>query len=198
MMEQNSLVWMVQTPQGFVMDARTLPLEIQRMLTEAGVVPERPDLFDALESTQPKGKTAVSHTGAQCGLCGNTENLTRTPCCNQWICDDAESYQLFSYARNSCYRNHDRYTLCASHWHEGHDSNWQSCEKCRHDFETEMYVYFGTNEYNFEVLEHPPEFEPTHCIKCNSVIRLSEDGFIQNAEGYICMCCGSPLNSPPI
>ncbi len=31
----------------------------------------------------------------------------------------------------------------------------------RESFETEMYVYYGTNEYNFEVLENPPEYEPT-------------------------------------
>ena len=53
-----------------------------------------------------------------------------------------------------------------------------------------MYVYFGTNEYNFEVLQNPPKFKPTRCVKCNQIIRLSEDGFIQNAEGYICMSCG--------
>ena len=48
---------------------------------------------------------------------------------------------MFSYARNSYYRNHDRYTLCAYHWHEGHEGRWQDCEACRDDIETEMYVY---------------------------------------------------------
>ena len=32
---------------------------------------------------------------------------TDTPCCNNWICDDEDQYVLFSYAHNSCYRNHD-------------------------------------------------------------------------------------------
>ncbi|MCA9963057.1 MAG: hypothetical protein KC423_02395, partial [Anaerolineales bacterium] len=32
MMEQNSLAWMVQLPNGFIVDARTLPVEIQSML----------------------------------------------------------------------------------------------------------------------------------------------------------------------
>ncbi len=89
----------------------------------------------------------------RCGLCGSTTKpLTRTPCCGQWICDDADQYVLFSYARNSCYRNHDRYTLCSYHYHEGHAGRWQDCGECRESFETEIYVYYGSNEYNFEKL----------------------------------------------
>jgi len=42
-----------------------------------------------------------------CGLCGKKRKLTRTECCGQWICDDEDQYVLFSYAQNSCYRNHD-------------------------------------------------------------------------------------------
>ena len=96
-----------------------------------------------------------------CGLCGATDNLTKTECCGQWICDDEDQYQLFSYARNSCSRNHRRYTLCGHHSTEGHEGRWQDCSKCREDIETEMYVYYGTNEYNFEKLPDPPAFEPT-------------------------------------
>ena len=47
----------------------------------------------------------------RCGLCGATDNLTRTECCGNGICDDADQYVLFSFARSSCYRNHDRFTL---------------------------------------------------------------------------------------
>ncbi len=46
----------------------------------------------------------------RCGLCGKTKNLTKTECCGQWICDDEHKYVLFSYAQNSCFRNHHRYT----------------------------------------------------------------------------------------
>ncbi len=52
----------------------------------------------------------------RCGLCGKTEKLIKTPCCDHWICDDTHKYVLFSYATTSCYRNHDRYTLCAAHY----------------------------------------------------------------------------------
>ena len=34
--------------------------------------------------------------------CGATDNLTKTECCGQWICDDEDQYVLFSYAHNSC------------------------------------------------------------------------------------------------
>jgi hypothetical protein len=47
----------------------------------------------------------------RCGLCGETKKLTRTLCCVNLICDDEDKYVMFSYARNSCHRNHDRYTL---------------------------------------------------------------------------------------
>ena len=97
----------------------------------------------------------------RCGLCGKKSNLTRTECCGQWICDDEENYVLFSYARNSCHRNHRRFTLCAHHHGEGHPGKWQDCPKCRADFETEIFVGYGTNEYNFEKLPNPPAYEPT-------------------------------------
>lgn len=64
----------------------------------------------------------------KCGLCGKTKNLIRTECCNNWICDDEHKYVLFSYANNSCSRNHSRYTLCSYHHGEGHSGKWQDCK----------------------------------------------------------------------
>jgi hypothetical protein len=127
-----------------------------------------------------------------CGLCGATDKLTITECCGQWICDDEDQYVLFSYARDSCSRNHSRFTLCGHHSAEGHEGSWQDCSKCRDDFETEMYVYYGTNEYNFEKLPNPPAFEPTHCCKCGTVIDLSAGGYSESSAGYTCMDCLSP------
>jgi hypothetical protein len=125
----------------------------------------------------------------KCGLCGATNNLTKTSCCNNWICDDADQYVLFSYARNSCYRNHDRFTLCSAHYHEEHAGTWQKCTQCPQDYETEMYVWYGTNEYNFEVLKNPPQFKPTHCVHCKRVISLSEDGYAVANSKYYCEKC---------
>lgn len=53
-----------------------------------------------------------------------------------------------------------------------------------------MYVWYGTNEYNFETLENPPEFEPTHCAGCGRVIHLGTDGYTRQPDGaYSCEVC---------
>lgn len=135
-----------------------------------------------------KAKTAKERP--RCGLCGKKGKLTRTECCGQWICDDEDQYVLFSYARNSCYRNHDRYTLCSFHHHEEHEGDWKECQKCRDDFETEIYVWYGTNEYNFEKLANPPKYEPTRCTKCGKIINLGEDGYSVFKGKYSCENCG--------
>jgi hypothetical protein len=124
-----------------------------------------------------------------CGLCGKKRKLTKTECCGKWICDDESNYVLFSYARNSCSRNHRRYTLCGFHANEGHKGDWRECKKCRKGFETELYVWYGTNEFNFVKLENPPSYEPTRCIECNSVIKLGTDGYSMSGGGYQCMKC---------
>ncbi len=126
----------------------------------------------------------------KCGLCGNTENLTRTECCGQWICDDEDQYVLFSYARNSCHRNHRRFTLCGYHHAEGHAGDWKTCPQCREAFPTELYVYYGTNEYNFEKLQNPPAYEPTRCAQCGRKISLGREGYsIMPGGDYICEMC---------
>ena len=135
----------------------------------------------------------------RCGLCGKSGPLTRTPCCDREICDDEDSYRLFSFARNSCFRNHTRYTLCGAHVAEEHEGDdWKTCGECReHYMETEMYVWAGTNEYNFETLPNPPSFEPTRCSECNRRIRLGEDGYTLSAGGiYTCMSCRPPPERP--
>lgn len=135
-------------------------------------------------------KAAKTHASKpRCGLCGKTANLTKTECCGNWICDDEDNYILFSYARNSCHRNHDRYTLCAYHHNEGHAGHWKDCAKCRESFKPEMYVYYTTNEYNFEKLENPPSYEPTHCAQCGRVIVLADGGYSMKGGEYYCWSC---------
>ncbi|UCG42990.1 MAG: hypothetical protein JSU73_14230 [candidate division WOR-3 bacterium] len=134
---------------------------------------------------------AIADDVPRCGLCGKTENLTRTECCGQWICDDEDQYVLFSYARNSCHRNHRRYTLCGYHWAEGHEGRWQDCRNCLEGIaETEMYVWYGTNEYNFEKLADPPKFRATFCRSCHRRIRLGTEGHTVMPDGtYYCEAC---------
>lgn len=127
--------------------------------------------------------------GPKCGLCGKSSQLTQTECCGQWICDDEDEYVLFSYERNSCYRNHRRFTLCGFHDAEEHPGDWKTCSRCRKGFETEIYVYYGTNEYNFEKLENPPAYEPTRCSKCDVIIPLGEGGYSMLGKKYFCISC---------
>lgn len=144
-----------------------------------------------LRAFKKAARNLTSASQPRCGLCGKTDNLTRTECCDQWICDDEASYRLFSYARNSCHRNHRRYTLCGYHHSEGHSGDWQTCPTCREDFKDrlEMYVYFGTNEYNFETLKNPPKYKRTRCSRCGAVIALGREGFSVKAGKYLCEVC---------
>lgn len=144
-----------------------------------GPVPERP------RPGSPRAPDAH-----RCGLCGKSKRLMRTECCGNWICGDEDSYRLFSYERNSCARNHRSQTLCGSHFAEGHPGAWQDCAECRNGFDTELFVYYGTNEYNFEKLPDPPEYEPTCCSKCGRRIVLSEGGYSVLGGKYTCMECG--------
>ena len=139
--------------------------------------------------TSPISHRNIVGNQPRCGLCGKTKKLTKTECCGNWICDDEDKYVLFSYARNSCYRNHRRFTLCGFHHTEGHSGHWKDCPKCREGTETEMYVYYGTNEYNFEKLENPPEYQPTKCTKCGTVIVLSQGGYSTKGDDYWCAKC---------
>ena len=102
------------------------------------------------------------------------------------------STSFFHMRANSCYRNHRRHTLCGGHFTEAHQGKWQDCPKCREAVPTEMYVYYGTNEYNFETLPNPPAFEPTRCSKCNKVIKLSEGGYSVVGGEHRCMDCIDP------
>lgn len=120
-----------------------------------------------------------------CGLCGKTENLTKTPCCNNWICDDTHEYVPFSYDTNSCYRNHDRYTLCSYHHKENHPGKWQDCNKCREEFQLENYVDFGTNDFNFEKLKNPPKIK-IKCTNCGFESNTVQDFAFQTSEGWFC------------
>jgi hypothetical protein len=54
-----------------------------------------------------------------------------------------------------------------------------------------MYVYYGTNEYNFEKLANPPAYEPTKCSRCGKVIVLSEEGYSISVGEYRCELCAA-------
>ena len=129
--------------------------------------------------------------GPKCGLCSKTGNTEKLDCCGNFICNDENNYVLFSYARNSCSRNHRRFTLCGYHHAEEHKDDWKKCKECLNSFshELEMYVWYGTNEYNFTKLENPPAFEPTHCGRCGKHLPLPDGGFSLLCGEYRCDGC---------
>ncbi len=143
-------------------------------------------------SKYKRNKIKAQKLKPKCGLCKQSRKpLRKTECCDNLICDDWHEYQMLSYAHNSCSRNHDHYTVCATHFNAGHEGDWQECQKCRKNWETEMYVHFATNEYNFVKLENPPEFEPTHCAGCDNVIDLGNEGYMISGGEYFCEKCTS-------
>jgi len=139
-------------------------------------------------SKKADGPVAKKAKAPRCGLCGKTKNLIKTDCCGQWICDDEHKYVAFSNARNSCSRNHRRYTLCGYHFANEHTGDWKDCAACR-SINTEMYVWYGTNEFNFEKLENPPSYEPTRCTRCDKVIVLAKEGYSSKGGKFMCEKC---------
>jgi hypothetical protein len=111
-----------------------------------------------------------------CSLCGKARDLSQTECCSKKVCV-------------KCEEKHSRFTLCGSHHNESHSGTWQDCAECRGQFPTEMYVWHGTNNWNFEKLQNPPSFEPTHCSVCGKVIRLPDGGYSKLGPTYWCGDC---------
>ena len=120
-----------------------------------------------------------------CGLCGATKKLIKTPCCSNWICDDSHKYVLFSYATNSCYRNHARYTICATHYNSNHNGKWQECKKCKDEYLIENYFDLATNDFNFEKLQNTPKIT-IKCISCGFQSNNMQDFAFQTNNDFYC------------
>ena len=68
--------------------------------------------------------------GEHCRFCGDANApLVKIPCCEPWICCDTA---LFSFRGGGrCQVEHERFSLCYSHYEDKHGGPWQSCQKCR-------------------------------------------------------------------
>lgn len=97
----------------------------------------------------------------KCGLCKKTDTeslvanqkpLTKTKCCENWICDDSHKYVVNSFSKISCWRNHERFTICGRHYRDEHIGKWQTCKQCRLNNKNDIFAYidFSKNEFNFE------------------------------------------------
>ena len=79
---------------------------------------------------------------------------------------------------------------------EGHEGLWHTCTHCRDAFKPELFVWYGTNEYNFEKLPNPPVFEPIHCDGCGPVVSLVMGGYSEGPEGLLCSVCSERNGLP--
>ena len=112
----------------------------------------------------------------------------RTDCCNRTICDSSHTAGAgVSNILDICSRNHREYTLCGLHKKECHEESrdWRDCSKCKQHFKfPEMFVGYGTSQYNFELdWLDPPTFEPTHCSQCGELLKLNINMCIVKADG---------------
>ena len=112
---------------------------------------------------------------------GSRENREkRRNVCGNWVSGDEGDYVMFSIRRDICSRETIAVLRSAGITiRRDIKGGWKTCKKCYDDFkhELEMYVWYGTNEYNFERLPNPPGFEPTYCAKCKEKSSLSDGGW---------------------
>jgi hypothetical protein len=130
----------------------------------------------------------------RCGLCGATDKIIKTKCCNNYICDAEVSYMFDD---GSCYHKHYGLTICGHHYAWKHEGEWQNCQKCRNSLMTERYVWYGTNNYNFTKLETPPTFEPNNCCTCGIIIKIGQESYWVKDNNYYCFHCAT-LNHYPL
>ncbi len=136
----------------------------------------------------------MSKAKKACILCNNESKLTKTECCNVWLCNGREDNASNANAgpnSNNCNANHNQFTLCAIHHNQKHkDQDWRKCEKCKESFQVQIHTWLGTNQYNHVKLEDSAKMEPTTCKCCKKVINLDADGFVQKSDGSIhCKKC---------
>ena len=87
-------------------------------------------------------------TGEHCRFCGDAKAaLVKTPCCEQWICCDT-AFRSFR-GGGRCQVEHERFSLCYSHYEDQHRGPWESCQKCRDFWSPRDYKLYAENPINW-------------------------------------------------
>ena len=87
-------------------------------------------------------------TGEHGRFCGDAKApLVKTPCCDQWICCDTAFFSFRGGGR--CQVEHERFSLCYSHYEDQHGGPWQSCQKCREFWSPRDYQRYAENPINW-------------------------------------------------
>ena len=85
--------------------------------------------------------------GEHCRFCGDASApLVKTPCCQQWICCDTAFVSFRGGGR--CQVEHERFTLCYSHYIDGHSGPWQTCQTCREFWTPQEYKAYAEHPLN--------------------------------------------------
>jgi hypothetical protein len=86
--------------------------------------------------------------GEHCRFCGDAKApLVQTPCCQQWICCDTAFVSFRGGGR--CQVEHERFSLCYSHYEDHHGGPWESCQKCRDFWTLRDYQTYAENPINW-------------------------------------------------
>ncbi|WIA21187.1 hypothetical protein OEZ85_000436 [Tetradesmus obliquus] len=127
--------------------------------------------------------------GASCPICGKGAGqapLTRTPCCQQLVCDTNARYQIGSFSRDICPGSHQRYTLCGNHGVEDKcdkSKDWRQCKGCvkvSDPSDAPDMLWRGLNAYNRCPLLAKDVPRHSLCEACASCGRR----FLGGVEGY--------------
>ena len=96
--------------------------------------------------------------GEYCRWCGADDvPLVKTPCCHQWICCDTETW---SYRGGGfCQFQHENYSICHSHYNDGHSGDWRGCKACLDFWGKEDMDKFAVEYWNVpKYLNRRPEW----------------------------------------
>lgn len=86
--------------------------------------------------------------GEHCRFCGDAKApLVKTPCCEQWICCDTAFLSFQGGGR--CQVEHERFSMCYSHYQDQHGGPWESCQKGRDYWSPRDYPFYAENPINW-------------------------------------------------
>lgn len=85
--------------------------------------------------------------GEHCRFCGEPAvPVVKTPCCHQWTCCDTAVVSIHGGGR--CQVEHERFSLCHSHYSDGHSGAWQTCQDCREFWTPAEYKAYAEHPIN--------------------------------------------------
>jgi len=88
--------------------------------------------------------------GEHCHFCGDSDApLVKTLCCDQLICCDTAFVSI--HGADRCQYAHERFSLCFSHYSDGHQGSWKTCRVCEQFWSAAEYKeYFDYSIPRFE------------------------------------------------